>query len=975
MAKPIVQMVVIIVTWLSCPVTTENLYSIDEAYLFDKSREMNRIDIKNQIGYHFQRDVIQEVTRELFITRLLNISSLFTGLAILNETADNVRKYCGFKMSQEVQSIGDTSITTSFSKGKYHYIKGVYSLQEAKAKCLALGKQLPEVYHKQEAQDLKSFMEIVGVKQIFAGIEYDPANEIFRFASTGYPSWMASTRISPGKGPSDTDYKTNTPGWTRTIFVYEDGKLGYSWPFIQKTNETSHWPHAEDEKIVENGIVCQNRWDGSKIDLKWKNPNSNVTDDHSKRIRDAPTSEPEDASDKQLKAFCYSLADQISEFHKDNRRKLNNLLALVDIETISETQLERNKEGSRDKRFASLLGKLALRKGTKLLWNLFGFYQQVRTERKIKKNTKDIENLKTRVDNVDKTNLSQEQQIEYNRKTIREATRILQENSIAIAGLTVVVRDLEDRVQQMQNNLVLIQHDINKLKDQTLVMSTLMLVNSMAMRIITALDNGYEQLSEIIHTSLLGQTSPLVLPIKQIEEVQQKLSAIEITAALDKDYSRMKSVVTTDPNDPSNLLVIVNAVAVSHKKLELVRLIPIPAYDSTKAYFPSTDYEYVALDHKDNKFTVLSSDEANSCISGKCYISQMEQSVFSNSCGMPQYFDQSEDACDMESMYHNGLFIQSASPDGVIFSFRENITMSMYCNNNNVAKKTIKIKGAGKMFVPPGCTINAYDAKGQTVTIKGGPSHDLIEVSKYEFITETLVVGSESERSIQGEPKRPSAEEAMEQKLHIVQESMETANKRVASLQQRMWITVGCLIAIIAIIAVIIAILYRYSRRFQHRFKKVIGSFVELRDKLLELDKVKAAIAFVTPRLPARFAPSAPPRIRIDDTSDYLHLQAQVEENDRIGRPRRIYDRVPLSQSINLPPRTPRLPRINTFGNAARLSRDPRLYPECPKKTSSEDLREQCASVEELSLITHKMMNECSNLPDYSSDEDTNERK
>ena len=101
-------------TWLK-PAITDNMYSIDEAYLFDKSREMSRISIKNQIGYHFQRDVIQEVTQELFITRVLNISSLFEGLRILNETVSYIDDYCKAKTPSRHET-STVSVTTTASK-------------------------------------------------------------------------------------------------------------------------------------------------------------------------------------------------------------------------------------------------------------------------------------------------------------------------------------------------------------------------------------------------------------------------------------------------------------------------------------------------------------------------------------------------------------------------------------------------------------------------------------------------------------------------------------------------------------------------------------------------------------------------------------------------------------------------------------------------------------------------------------------
>ena len=74
-----------------------------------------------------------------------------------------------------------------------------------------------------------------------------------------------------------------------------------------------------------------------------------------------------------------------------------------------------------------------------------------------------------------------------------------------------------------------------------------------------------------------------------------------------------------------------------------------------------------------NTFTALTDEEAESCIDDRCYIAQMEQNMASPSCGMPQFEDYALDSCDMESYPHNGLFVQAANPDGVIFSFRDKV--------------------------------------------------------------------------------------------------------------------------------------------------------------------------------------------------------------------------------------------------------------------------------------------------------------
>ncbi len=83
---------------------------------------------------------------------------------------------------------------------------------------------------------------------------------------------------------------------------------------------------------------------------------------------------------------------------------------------------------------------------------------------------------------------------------------------------------------------------------------------------------GYQHLlllRDIVHCSVLGQTSPKVLPLSQIEIVHREVQKIS-SADLDTDFSKMQSVVVSDPNDPKLLLVIVNAAAISKSTTDLI---------------------------------------------------------------------------------------------------------------------------------------------------------------------------------------------------------------------------------------------------------------------------------------------------------------------------------------------------------------------------------------------------------------------
>lgn len=998
---------------------------IDEAYLFDKGQRLDRITLKNQIAYHFQQKVVKEVTHELFISRLIHVEPIIHGIDALNRTAVSLKQYCERREVKPGYFLNKPfAVVKSNSSGFIYITRGDYTFREAKARCEALGYQLPEIYTDEEARDFIQLAKRTGIHLAFAGIELDDQQWIFRHIATQLPIWKgwysyANNTQHPYESIQVGKLASRTKG---TFFYHKLGGLRFLIDDVYPANFgqiKDFWIHrggVQEHKIP--GLVCQHKWSGMEytnlysehgrsIDAgisivnsyaraakreqgggegDWvRDPSGSssgpkakrATSDYSESFRTAesrsknrkaetiPAVDTLNLSSEDLNEVCDGVVSQIEEFYKDALEKMNNLLSLVDIKMVLDSQdsVEVNREsyGGRYKRFGSLLSKILFKKGTKMLWSLFGFYQQIRTDRKIKKNAQDINQLKSDVDDLRAKDKSHSESIEHNRKQILEATNVLKEHSIAIEALVVATKDLDNRLGDVENRVRSLVLDLERVKDQMEIVTTILLMTTLVSRVSMAIDSGYEQLAEIVHASLLGQTSPLVLPLAQMAEVQLRLKEKSVSAVLDKDFSKMKSIVTADPENPGLLLVIINAVAVSHINLELIHMIPVPYYDGERAYTPILDYNYAALNQPGNVFTVLSDDEAEDCVTGRCYISQMEQSLYSQTCGMPQYQDHQLDACDVDSVAHDGMFIQSANPDGVVFSFREQVTIQLFCNENTYIGTQRKISGAGVMFIPSGCTLTAQGKKGQTVRVKGGPSHYLIEVSNLDLAKDTIL-SSPASGPVQGNsPKRPAAETALAQQLVIVQESMDSAHKNVNELQRRLWITAGCLLGIILVISGAVALLYRYSRRFKHRFDKAVGNLAELRDKLLDIEKIRAAVTALTPRTGRRFRPVAPPRVTLPADHDYIHLTNQLSENDRQSHNRRDYVRMPLTRSASalISPDLPfrqtvaKRPDLNTISEERR-----RLYPECPDKgsDSEDETRSQCKSMGDLRFFSNQTL-------------------
>jgi hypothetical protein len=148
------------------------------------------------------------------------------------------------------------------------------------------------------------------------------------------------------------------------------------------------------------------------------------------------------------------------------------------------------------------------------------------------------------------------------------------------------------------------------------------------------MDSGYDILKDIIHCSLLSQTSPLLLPIDQIEIVQNEVRKMS-TGILDTDFVQMQSIVVSDPSDPHLLLVVINAAALSRSELELVSLVSIPQYEKDKSFSPALDYKAIAVDQLSRKYFILTEQEENDCMFGRCYISDIERAIEQKTCGIP----------------------------------------------------------------------------------------------------------------------------------------------------------------------------------------------------------------------------------------------------------------------------------------------------------------------------------------------------
>jgi len=930
--------------------------------LFNKEPEASKMVIKNNIGYHFKR-LIRDVNREMFISRRINLVSVFNGIRTLKQTRDGMQKYCkAFPAALQKAAANTVSPTlgvatdTSMSKPRYIWYNApnTTTYHEAKAKCIAEGRQLPEVYTADDASQLTTFMKRLGIDECHAGIEPDIISGILRFVSTGLPIWKSY--LKPLLSGGVIDYLRIIDDAAVRLFYTKNGTMAVKYDrggpaAHQMIGVHSFW--EKNDKIYTEyraHIVCEQKWDGSNKKLvplsadkifahistgKYKrsaasdfntsldlggNTPSQLTfeaiqmdpgtfqtpipeaDISSPRaevngsetsldlggntpsqstfeaiqmdpgtfqtpIPEADVSSPRaeiDGSEIQQKdiskravvgsqsslattiELCDSVTAQINETYQKHRKNTEQLLSQVDIsvhyndelndQPVADTDLHQEQSQERPKR--NPIAKFFFKLGVGILSSLFGFVKDIDTQRRISKLERTLD--------ASRLNISKNSDdIRKNEKAIQEVTQLISDHAFAIDKLQLVTDGLDHRLTEVEANVNLLNTQVQYLSDHVQVMATIELIENLVIRIDQSLSSGHDVLESITHCALMGQTSPLILPVDQVKLVQEDLYKVS-SAVLDPNFSRMNSIVLSDPKDNSYLLVVVNAAAVSRTNLELVEMTAIPSYGSSHAYIPILDHQVVALDQYSATFSVLSKQEYDGCLDGRCYISNMAQPVTSTSCGMPQYFDRHLEVCEREIITSDGMFLEPAMPDGYFYSFKDEVMAQLFCKGRRTLTSSSKVKGIGVLQLPTGCELSVTNPKGHNIKVKGQPKIHLTNAGDMEISSSDLYSEQQDPPPVNDSFKLPQ-DAAMEQHLLHVQQAVASANERMSAQSTLLIIIIGSVGAVVTLIAISVVILYCNSRRFRKKFKSIGVAVHDLGNRVNQ-DQERDYIPLVPPR-------------------------------------------------------------------------------------------------------------------------------
>ena len=826
-----------ILYWISAKAETP----VKPPELFGKEEKPDKLIIKNQIAYHFKK-VVREVNQELFVSRRIDVSLLFTGIHVLKKTEREVRKLCSNLPSQApvvaptTAPILETRIVhvdqngSPINREAFTLVQTpIYaSFKEAKARCIALGMQLPEIYTQNELNRLTDFMNQNSIAQCFAGIEPDLSDSIPRHISTQYPIW---------KSAYETFAECINMQTTGLSWSIDDGHAKYMYTNARKlcvSRDIDDNPiflgnyaspqHREKHKVLSqlmSRIVCQPKWDGRvNIDppvdrfnmggLTIKTRFSRDT-----RFKNIMRNRRQTASSdmKNVQALCFGVADQAKESLEDIQSKMTDLLALVDITVHTEVTNE-----SRQKRVPLLLAKFIFVTGVKLLWQLFGFVQKVKMNNRLK-------NIESMLKVVDNRSLQ-------NSDAITNMTRLISTNSFAINQLSIRVDGIESRLTMVEDQLLVVQSGITSLSYKFETVTALTTIDNLIIRTRKSMDNGYSILKDIIHSTKLKQTSPLVLPLDQIELVQNEISKVS-TAVLDPDFSKMQSIVVSDPNDPTMLLVVVNVAALGRRNLELVKMIPVPYFESGQAYEIMLDYHTIVLDQNIHTFSILTEQEEYDCLFNRCYVGSSEQSLFEKSCGIPQFYDRHKDGCVSENVLSTGVYLKPMLPDGVIFALQHEVQSQVFCKDKLVGKSR-KLKGTGVLQLPNGCILSVIDTNGKVTRVKGQPQYTMVNAGDLDLMPHGPLSEIYADVDVNATRKASSVNAFVEARVTSVIKQVEIVDDKMNKQHTHVWALTGAISLFVLLIMLAIYLLYRFSTRARRKMRHMRDNFKELTQKVLE---------------------------------------------------------------------------------------------------------------------------------------------
>jgi hypothetical protein len=224
---------------------------------------------------------VKAIESDIFVTRKIDLAPIIKGIAEISNAGERVHVLCK-DIPNVVQRAAQRAKDKLKEEPKFRFIKdaGSISHTEARQRCLALGYRLPEIYSRTEFEELKIFMKEYRIATAHAGIYFDENDAIYRFYSTGLPSWRAfHTELYHWNNNRPQHLERNS--WAKTqdepnvrffyslrgqlLMRFEEGVItrGYF-------RNNRYRDSFKDTPEIHSPVVCQTKWEGEQVFLVKK---------------------------------------------------------------------------------------------------------------------------------------------------------------------------------------------------------------------------------------------------------------------------------------------------------------------------------------------------------------------------------------------------------------------------------------------------------------------------------------------------------------------------------------------------------------------------------------------------------------------------------------------------------------------------------------------------------------------------------
>ena len=744
----------------------------DELVMPKSGLRIEGLIVKGQIGYHF-RKTVNEIVQDFFLARTVSLEPVTDLVDVLVDAGTNLGEYC--KPDKTYMAMGPEVIHKGVShfplydprKPSFMAIKdiGEVSVEEAKKICSSLGMRLPEVYTEVEKAELVEYLKNEGIESCFTGLEMDFISGFWRFSSTGLPIWKGlHSRVYSTRKPNESYPVEQFIEQMNVDFIYaDDGELHF---YRMKNERPVFHGLSEVGKFFTKGgavfqlkakVVCaqrvqsivygplyrhqvrDNRLTSRRSFQYYPGPqgkrNATYSDDTREyegevldlsKVFAIENGEVESSNmtavrtwDEHMLARCRSSKEQL-DFH--SHQAMTRLTALLSLVSGPSGNYNTQQMSRRGKAF-STIAKILARAGYEANRSLQDLFDRIPEDTGSSNRTR----VTTEAPEDEREAGGS---LEANPNQSMTMAKALKEYAVLVEPFALI--PTEDsaavyRLRTAQKSLI-----DGTTRSRLQIESLIDLILSSAEAVARTMDRAICKLTAIVEESIKGKTDVCLLDAEFSKKVKAELAVRGVIAELNRNIFEKMSSVTIDPDNDEGLVVLMSGTAINPENLELIQLIPVPAYARDRAYSPKLDYEYAVLNQKAGTYRSISAVEAERCVKDDCRLAGIERAISSIGCGLPQLFGMSPLACEYSNSHTDGIYFMPVPPEGVIYSLREDARGQLICQNNRHIGKPVTLSGMGIMHILPGCTMVFTDPAHLLLKVKGSPTFHLTDAAGIE---------------------------------------------------------------------------------------------------------------------------------------------------------------------------------------------------------------------------------------------------